>query len=183
VSAADTLRTIVDALDAARIPHMLVGSFASSVHGAPRTTQDIDLVIDPTPGGLRRFATTLESAGYYVSPSALDALDRRDQFNAVDPVSGWKVDLMIRKERPFSRSEFDRRIETQVLGARVWLATSEDTVLAKLEWAAMGASDRQVADAATVLAVRGEAIDQDYLDRWAEELGVQDLLARARQPT
>lgn len=62
----------------------------------------------------------------------------------------------------------------------VWTATAEDTVLAKLEWAAMSGSDRQLADAATVLAVRGAAIDQAYLDRWAAELGVADLLDRAR---
>jgi hypothetical protein len=67
-----------------------------------------------------------------------------------------------------------------LLGVDVYVATAEDTVLAKLEWAAMGGSDRQVADAATVLAVRGSDIDDDYLDRWAAELGVTDLLERAR---
>lgn len=56
----------------------------------------------------------------------------------------------------------------------------DDTVLAKLEWAAMGGSDRQLVDAASVLAVVGEAIDDGYLDRWAAELGVTDLLAKVR---
>lgn len=62
----------------------------------------------------------------------------------------------------------------------MYQATAEDTVLAKLEWAAMGGSDRQVADAATVLAVGGGRLDQVYLDHWATELGVSELLARAR---
>jgi len=34
------LRTIVAALDATRIPHMVVGSFASTAYGEPRTTRD-----------------------------------------------------------------------------------------------------------------------------------------------
>jgi hypothetical protein len=54
-------------------------------------------------------------------------------------------------------------------------------VLAKLEWAHMSSSDRQVADAATVLAVKAGALDEDYLERWAAELGVAALLARARE--
>lgn len=33
------LQTIVAALEAARIPHMVVGSFASTAHGVPRTTR------------------------------------------------------------------------------------------------------------------------------------------------
>jgi len=157
-----------------------VRSLASTLHGAPRTTQDIDLVIDPTSEALWRCVSSLVSPTVYVGPDPLEALARRDQFNVVDTSSGWKVDLVIRKDREFSRTEFDRRVETELFGMRVWTATAEDTVLAKLEWAAMGGSDRQVNDAATVLAVRGDAIDQEYLDRWAAVLGVEDLLASAR---
>jgi hypothetical protein len=72
-------------------------------------------------------------------------------------------------------------VRTDVFGVDLYIATAEDTVLAKLAWAAMGGSDRQVADAAAVLAVQGDRIDHEYLDRWAPELGVIDLLERARQ--
>jgi hypothetical protein len=180
VTATDVLRAVVTALDEAGIPHMLVGSFASTSHGAPRATQDIDVVIDPDPASLDRFVTTFDTDRYYVSPSAAAALTARSQFNIVDTTSGWKVDLIIRKDRPFSVSEFGRRQRARLLGVDVWLATAEDTVLAKLEWASMGGSDRQLADAAAVLAVGAPALDQAYLDRWAAELGVSDLLARAR---
>ena len=148
-------------------------------HGAPRATQDIDLVIDPTADALERFVAAFDP-DVYIGPSPQDALSRRDQFNVIDTTSGWKVDLMMRKDRPFSRAEFARRRPTEVLGVEVFLATPEDTVLAKLEWAAMWGSDRQLADAATVLAVVGDAIDSGYLDRWAAELGVTELLARVR---
>lgn len=180
MSAASVLRRVLGALADAGVPYMLVGSFASTLHGAPRTTQDIDLVIDPTPAALGRFVSSLDTPELYVGPDPLEALERRDQFNVVDTKSGWKIDLVIRKDREFSRSEFDRRIETSLFGMGVWTATAEDTVLAKLEWAVMSGSDRQLNDAATVLAVQGDAMDDEYLDRWATVLGVADLLDRAR---
>jgi len=181
VTTAGPLAAIVAALDGAAIPNMLVGSFASSAHGAVRSTQDIDLVIDPTPEALAAFVAGLDPGKTYVSPSTAAALARRDQFNLVDLASGWKVDLIIRKDRPFSRSEFARRREAVVAGVRVWIATAEDTVLAKLEWAAMGGSERQLADAAAVLDARAGELDDDYLDRWAARLGVGDQLAAARR--
>jgi hypothetical protein len=60
LSAAGLLEQVVQALDAAGIPRMLVGSFASSTHGAPRATQDIDLVVDPTPEALDRFVVAFD---------------------------------------------------------------------------------------------------------------------------
>lgn len=181
MTAASLLRTVVNALDDAGIPHMLVGSFASMTHGAPRATQDIDMVIDPTPQALKRFAASFDPDRYYVSPSAQEALAARDQFNIIDFTTAWKVDLIIRKDRPFSLSEFARRVPARALDVDLYLATAEDTVLAKLEWAAIGGSDRQVADAAAVLAVGAGQLDEQYLDHWAAELGVSALLAQARK--
>jgi hypothetical protein len=68
VSAAATLQTILGALDDAAIPYMLVGSFASTIHGAPRTTHDIDIVIDPTPESLTQFVLSVESPTVYAGP-------------------------------------------------------------------------------------------------------------------
>jgi hypothetical protein len=181
VSAGLLLRRIVSALDAADVPHMLVGSFASTWHGAPRTTQDIDLVIDPTAEALDVFVASLGDDDLYVSPSARGALTARDQFNVIDPSSGWKVDLVIRKDRPFSREELSRRVPARILEVETFIASAEDTILSKLEWSvAAGGSDRQISDAARVLAVGGDRLDVDYLDNWAAELGVSDQLARAR---
>lgn len=180
MSAADLLREVVTALEGAGVPYMLVGSFASTSHGAPRATQDIDLVIDPTPEALDRFLRAFDDDRVYISSSAHAAVASRDQFNLIDTTTGWKVDLIVRKDRPFSVSEFARRRQTRMLGVDVCVASAEDTILAKLEWAAMGQSDRQVADAATVLTVGAEALDHEYLDHWAAELGVMEQLEQAR---
>ncbi|MDQ6724563.1 MAG: hypothetical protein M3066_00050 [Actinomycetota bacterium] len=181
MSAAEVLRLVITALDDADVPYMLVGSFASTLHGAPRTTQDIDLVIDPTSASLARFVASLNPSSVYVGPSPQAALVRREQFNVIDVFTGWKVDLIVRKDRDFSRAEFARRIEAELLGITVWVATAEDTVLSKLEWAAMSGSDRQLGDASAVLAVVGQAMDRAYMDHWAANLGIAGLLDKARR--
>jgi hypothetical protein len=168
---------LVRLLERLGIPHMVTGSVASSYHGRPRLTHDADVVVDPTAGQLEELLSGLLAEGHYVDPAhARDALRRRLQFSVVDARSAFKVDLIVRKERPFSREELDRRRSVDLLpGVRVSLASAEDTILSKLEWAKKaGRSEKQVEDAAGVLAVN-PGIDRAYVERWAAELGVSDL--------
>lgn len=178
----EAIREIVDLLDSAAIPFMLVGSIASTFHGPPRSTRDIDLVVEMDHTALERLLAGVDPARFYVPEDTARAeTAARGQFNLVDLRTGWKFDLIVRKDRAFSRSEFARRVPVTLDGVAVHIATPEDTVLSKLEWAAAGESDRQLADAASVLAVIGDAIDDAYLDRWAPTLGVTELLDRARR--
>lgn len=175
------LATIVTELRRFGIPHMLAGSFASSYHGDPRTTQDIDLVIDPTRDALERFVAGLDPERFYVSAEAArEAFEARGQFNVVLLDSGWKVDLIPRKDRPFSRSEFERRQTAEIAGVEVSVATAEDTIVAKLEWARAGESERQIRDVVGILELSGESLDRRYIERWVEELELRALWERAR---
>jgi hypothetical protein len=180
VTAEDLLATVLGGLDEAGIAHMLAGSLASSFHGEPRSTQDIDLVIDPDQSSLQRFLDGLDRARYYVG-DGLAALRNRSQFNLIDNATGWKVDLIIRRDRAFSHEELSRRQPVEILGCPAFVATVEDTVLSKLEWAALGGSERQLHDVVAMLRASADGIDDDYLDHWAEELGVEDLLAQTRR--
>ena len=169
-----SLELIVAALDEAGIPHMLTGSFASSHHGAPRATQDIDLVIAPTPEALRRLAGLLPSeTWYYDVDAALAALGRWSQFNVLHHESGWKFDLIIRKPRAFSEAEFARRIPVELSGIDLHVATAEDVIIAKLEWARRGGSRRQLEDVAALLRARAGTLDRAWIERWVIELGLR----------
>lgn len=110
--------------------------------------------------------------------AALEALEQRTQFNVVETATGWKVDLLIRKDRPFSREEFARRQRADLLGASAHVATAEYTIIAKLEWSRSGESERQLRDVAGIVSVLGDELDRDYLDRWIRELGLADLWAK-----
>ena len=170
------LKRIVDTLDRCQIAHMVAGSLASTHHGRPRTTHDVDMVIDADIDRVRRFVRALPADEYYVSEeAAVDAVRRRSMFNVIDLTSGWKVDLIIRKDRSFSRAEFSRRQPASMLGVDVFVASAEDTILSKLEWARMSPSDRQLGDVAAVIEVVGEELDTAYIERWARGLGVDEL--------
>lgn len=173
-----TLGAVIAGLNSASIPHMLIGSFAAGYHGEPRQTNDIDLMIDPDEASLRAFLDGLERPRFYVD-DALAALRHRDQFNVIDSATGWKVDMVVVKDQAFSRSEMARRRPVTIEGVALNIATAEDTILAKLEWAAMSGSDRQRRDVAGILVISGETLDWTYLHRWADELGLRPALDEA----
>ena len=182
MSATAVFERIIAALERARIPHMLTGSFAGSYHGSPRATQDIDLVIEADEACLRALIASMPRAEYYVDEdAALEALRAETQFNVIDLATGWKVDLIIRKSRPFSREEFARRSVTEFEGAKLSIASVEDVILSKLEWAKSGASSRQIEDVASILKIRGGDLDGAYLERWIESLGIRQEWNAARK--
>jgi hypothetical protein len=173
VTAAALLRSIVTALDSAGVPFMLTGSLAAAYHGTGRATMDIDLVIDPTAPQMDALVRSLAGTGTYVSREAADeALAHRSIFNVVDTTSGWKVDLIVRKLRPFSETELGRRQRAEFEGCPLWVATVEDLIVAKLEWAKLGASARQLEDVAALRRIHAERLDQAYLEHWTAELGL-----------
>lgn len=182
MTARDLFSRVLSILETAGIPVMLTGSFASSYHGAPRATQDVDLVIAPTADQLRALMKLLPRDEFYADEgAALEALRLEGQFNLIDLRSGWKVDLIIRKSRPFSREEFDRRTIVELEGAEVPIASPEDVLIAKMEWARMSESARQVEDAARMLRVRAVQIDRAYVERWVTELGLDEQWAAVKR--
>lgn len=164
---------------------MLTGSYASSVHGEPRATQDIDIVIAPSRAQLLALLRHLPDTEYYVSEeAALDALAQRGQFNVIDFGTGWKVDFIIIKAREFSREEFARRCAVVVEDFELSVASAEDVLIAKLEWAKLGGSARQIEDAAGIVRLQADRLDRAYVEKWTTRLGLEaqwaDALAKAR---
>jgi hypothetical protein len=170
------LLQIAEYLETAGIPFMVAGSHSSSFHSHPRTTNDVDLVIDPTATQLDQFLTLLGDR-YYASPEAArEALSRRGMFNIIDFDTGWKADLIVRKNRPFSVEEFSRRQQRTIYGRSLPITSPEDVILSKLEWDKITPSERQVRDALNVAAVQWPTLDQAYLRKWAADLGLTEKL-------
>ena len=173
---------MIEALEDSGVPHMLTGSLASAYYATPRATQDVDLVIDTDSVGLDRVVGRLADAGYYVDQGAAQqALESHGQFIAIDPVGGWKVDLIIKKDRLFSRTEFDRRAPASLLGVEVSLASLEDVLLAKLEWGQLGDSELQRRDVTQLLERAGDRLDLAYVERWVRDLGLSDEWKDAKE--
>ena len=180
--AQETLRRIVTALNDSGAEHMVVGSLASTFHGEPRTTRDIDIVVEADADSIARFVASLPSSDWYVdADAARDAHSQRSMFNVVDMRSGWKVDVICLRASAFASIEFSRRVSAELLGVPVFVATAEDTILAKLSWCRDSHSERQLRDAAGIVTSMGDQLDKDYLDLWTEELELSALWQQVRE--
>ncbi len=163
---------------------MVSGGVATLAHGEPRFTADADIVIAPSPEQIERFVGLFKESETYLSREAVaEALRERTMFNIIDSRSGWKADLVFLKGTPFSRTEFDRRRSIEALGVRVTGVSPEDLVLSKLSWGKKSASEKQLRDVAGILRIQRDALDLDYLRRWAKELGVEEILEELLRET
>ena len=161
---------------------MITGSTASSIQGEPRSTHDIDLVVELRQNAVDALARSFPESDFYLSvEAARDAIVARSMFNVLDLNSGDKVDFWLLTDEPFDRSRFDRRQQISLFGVQVSVSSPEDTILAKLRWSRLsGGSDRQERDARAVYELQFARLDQAYLDEWAERLQVTPLLDRLR---
>jgi hypothetical protein len=116
----------------------------------------------------------------------LEAVSRRSSFNLIHFATSLKIDLFLLKDRPFDRESFARRqfkvVDTQS-GFQAFIQTPEDLILSNLVWYELGGRilQNQWLDIANVLKARADSLDGQYLRRWADELGVAELLESALQ--
>lgn len=175
------LGPVVETLERLRVPYMLTGSVASSMHGVPRTTLDADLVARIEGTHARPLVEALGHA-YYAEETAIhDAVRNGSSFNLIHQPSMVKIDIFVAKNRPYDAHALGRRQPARIDGLVVHVATPDDVLLAKLEWFDAGGrvSERQWGDILGILRVQRDAIDGEYLRRWAREIGVGALLERA----
>ena len=175
---------VVDALKSLQIPYYIGGSVASSAHGVVRGTLDADIIADLQPRHVAPLVKMLENQ-YYLSDRAMrEAIQRRSCFNLIYLPTMFKVDLFVPKDRPYNRAAF-QKIQSKVFdeetGRQFYVASPEDTILAKLEWYRLGdeSSEKQWNDVLGIIKVQQKALDRAYLEKWAAELGLSDLLEKA----
>jgi len=178
-----TITPLVEALEELGVPYHIGGSVASSLYGLPRLTIDVDIVADLRQGHVRPLIDQLQTDYYIDEDMIRDAIRHQSSFNVIHQDTILKVDIFIPKSRLFDQEEL-RRAQQEVLseGTRPFnIASPEGTILNKLEWYRMGGevSDRQWNDILGVLKVQGTSLDIDYLQKWAANLKVTDLLERA----
>jgi hypothetical protein len=180
-SQAEFLNDIVASLKQVGIPFMVSGSISSTYYGRPRSTQDVDIVIEASRENLLELVAILQSRKYYADDqAAVEALSQATMFNVFDPASGYKADLIIRKNRPYSVEEFNRRRSVNLLGLTLHMVAPEDAILSKLEWAKAGNSERQYTDAVGIAIVQAERLDWKYIKKWSSLLKLDYLYERIR---
>jgi len=178
---------VVEELERLGVAYYLGGSLASSLHGTPRATRDADLVADLSPCHVAPLVEALRSEYYIDGHRISEAIARQSCFNLIHFASSFKIDIFVVKNRPYNRTALARigkySAKSDSPWTRFFLASPEDSILAKLECYRLGneVSEQHWRDVLGVMKVSGPILDRAYLDRWAVELGVADLLARAWQ--
>lgn len=172
---------VVDALKAISVRYLVGGSLASSMHGIPRATHDVDLVVEMGPEHVAPLVAALQGAFYIDRDTIDEALKRRSSFNIIHLETMLKVDIFIAGSGAFAREELARAEARQIEDGELVVATAEDIVIEKLRWYRLGdgVSDRQWRDVLGVLQVKNEDLDWEYMRRWSRSLGLEELLERA----
>lgn len=170
----DVLRHAIEALQSRNVAYMLVGSMASGMYGEPRSTLDIDIVIDLRLEDLDWLLSAFPTPDFYVSREAVAvAIQRRKQFNVIHPASGNKIDFMLAKFTEWGRQQLSRRRSEEIFpGLLGYAAAPEDIILSKMIYFQEGGSERQLRDCAGILKVSHATIDMQYLSEWSEKLNV-----------
>lgn len=179
------LTPLIDLLDRLGIAWYVGGSVASTVHGRFRATNDVDLIAGLRAEHAEALCVALDADHYIDEDSIRDAVRRRSSFNLLHFETGLKIDVFVAADSEYEARVRARRVLQPVGGGSsarpLWIASAEDTILAKLAWYRRGGevSERQWSDIQGVMELRDRDLDIDYLRRWAPVLGVADLLERA----
>jgi hypothetical protein len=180
MSQQELLKQVIATLERLNIDYMVTGSIASSMQGEPRSSHDIDVVVNLPASAIPRLLKSFPPPDYYLAESAIrDAIQAGSMFNLLHVAEGEKVDFWILTEEPYDQSRFARRRREPALGSQLYVSAPEDTILMKLRWYKLaGGSEKQFTDALRVYEVQRELLDIGYLRDWATKLGIADLLER-----
>ena len=167
-------------LDQHRVEWVTGGSLASSVHGEPRATQDVDMVVALRPRHVKPLWEALRRDYYLDADEMHAAVKARASFNAIHFASAIKVDFFVAGDDPFEAERLANRQRIETPGGVLHVDTAEHTLLRKLEWFRRGgeASERQWRDVQAIVRLQDDRLDRDRLRLWADRLGVMDLLQR-----
>jgi hypothetical protein len=174
----ELLRYLTAVLERLSVPYFVTGSVASMTYGEPRFTQDVDIVADLRETHVAPFVASFPAPDYYISEDAVrTAIRQRRQFNLMHIFNGVKADVIVPPDTEFNQSRMSRR-RRMPLGStgEAMMASPEDVILKKLEYYRDGGSEKHLRDIATIFHVGAFPVDRQYLESWAERLGVRAAL-------
>ncbi len=169
-------QNVLRALQEIGVEHRIVGSVASSKLGMMRATFDVDIVAALEQQHIKGLKSKLGQEFYSDEELMIEAVQNRSSFNLIHKDSMLKIDIFVQKNREYDRVALKRAFKDDPN-----YMTAEDLILGKLEWYRAGfeISERQWSDILGLIRVQAENLDLTYLNHWAAELNVTNLLERA----
>ncbi len=174
---------VIDALDQAGIPYMVVGSLSSNLYGVPRSTQDADIVVQVDAAGMARLRGRLGQMLHWDPQTSFETVTGTDRHVLEAPDSGFEIEPFLLSDDPHDQERFARRTRVPMLAREVCVASAEDVVITKLRWSRQGRRGKDIDDVRAVIAVSGHRLDWNYIDRWCDRHGTRALLDEIRPST
>ncbi len=170
------LSEVVQMLESLRIPYLLTGSLAYNIYSLPRSTRDIDIIIEIQEKDIKKFLNAIEGTYYYSEDTINEEIKRKGMFNLIHFESSYKIDFIVRSDDVFEISKFKRRKPIDFNGLLVYLVTIEDLIISKLRWIQQLESELHKRDVEALLL--NPAVDKGYVKQWCERLNLNtfDLL-------
>lgn len=183
----ETIAPVVKAFEELGIRYYITGSVASSIYGRPRSTVDIDMVADIIFIKVHPLVAILCASFYIDEKMILEAIQRHSSFNLIHLETMLKIDIFVAENSSFEQGTFERRkhdfLELNKTSHRFYIASAEDVILNKLRWfkSGGGVARQQWNDVLSILRVQKNSVDLEYLQRWAKNLKIYNLLEKAIQ--
>jgi len=171
---------LIDGFESIGIDYVVVGSIASSLHGEYRASADVDIVARIFKKQIESIVGNLQEEFYIDDSSIAKAIERGRSFNVIHSEAIFKIDVFIAASE-LAEQQLARRELHEVGNHKIWIASAEDTILAKLDWYRRGNEvwELQWRDVKGILGTQRSRLDFDYLRLWGARAHVLDLLERA----
>ena len=175
MSQLELLKKTINFLNTSNIEYMLTGSMVSSIQGEPRSTHDIDIIINIKEENINKLFNFFLQPNFYLDKdSIIDAIKNNSMFNLINTKNGDKVDFWIYTDSEFDKSRFNRKYKHKFQDIEISISSPEDTIIAKLNWAKIsGGSKKHIIDALRVYEVQSEIINNNYLLYWIKKMKLQ----------
>ena len=172
---------IVNALNAAGLPYMLVGSLSSNAYGIPRSTKDADLVIGLGSFPLSGLLSHLPKGFRLEAQIGFETITSTTRYRMYCDLlpAPFMIEFFERSDDEHDKVRFSQRVPTTFGGSKTFIPRAEDVVITKLRWGLSGKSrEKDLNDARNVLAVQKGKLDLSYIRRWCDLHGTRDLLEK-----
>jgi predicted nucleotidyltransferase len=177
MTTSDVMLQVVDALNREKIPAMLVGSFSSNYYGIPRSTEDVDFVVQIDANLTGDFARILGER-FEAEPQLMFETNtgtQKQEFKVKG--TDFKLELFRLSNDPFDQQRFRTRQRVMVAGREVWFPRAEDVIVMKLRWCR--AKDKE--DVKDVMYVQHGKLDWSYMENWCRQHGSLARLQELRR--
>ena len=168
----EILKSVCTYLNENEIDYVIVGGVAVMYHGVPRTTVDIDFIVQMEDQQITPFIDFLNSKGFTASET-----DLRAAFEENSHSTSFFKDTLLRLDIQGVNSEFDRQtlergISVNLFDTPIRIGSAEDTLVNKI----LFQGEQDLRDALGIFTRNHENLDFDYIRSTSLLLGILEVM-------